>query len=257
MVMEMDGIQSLDRGLEILKLLAEEGRITASAAAERLGVHQSSASRLLMSLQKAGLVRKPDFHSFAPDFGLLSFAGAAMNGFPEVAVCAEACGRLAREQGCSASAATLFRGRLIYLASTSSTPGPSLKLVDDSRFPIYRSSPGLLLSYRLGRESMLSLMEGKLKEDSAADPEGEAARLYSLAESSVSSKGLLDLRGVSGNAYNYALDFETASGRLAFVLFSGSGALEPSKAKTALEAAVKWSLEALSINKSKLTGAAK
>ena len=104
----MNGIQSLDRGLEILKLLAEEGRITASFAAARLGIHQSSASRLLMSLQKAGLVRKPDFHSFAPDFGLLSFAGMAMEGFPEAAASVEVCDRIARESGHCASVATLM-----------------------------------------------------------------------------------------------------------------------------------------------------
>ena len=252
----MNGIQSLDRGLEILKLLAEEGRLTASAAAERLGIHQSSASRLLMSLQKAGLVRKPDFHSFAPDFGLLSFAGAAMNGFPEVAVCAEVCGRLAGERSCSATAATLFRGRLIYLASVSAAQEPSLKLVDDSTFPIYRSSPGLLLAYRLGHGEMLELIEGKLGEDSVSAPSKEAARLYGLVDASVEAHGLLDLRGVGGNAFNYAMDFESEAGRIAYALFSEDGELAIDKAKSALEAAVKWSTDALS-SKSRRKGGAK
>lgn len=244
----MDGIQSLDRGLEILKLLAEEGRLTASAAAERLGIHQSSASRLLMSLQKAGLVRKPDFHSFAPDFGLLSFAGAAMESFPEVAVCAEVCGALSRELSCGATAATLFRGRLIYLAWKVPEPEPSLRLVDDSRFPVHRSSLGLLLSYRLGERAMRSLMEGKLREDGASDPEGEAERLFSLAGESLASKGLLELKGSGFNSFNYALDFESVSGRVGYALFGSAGELSPAKAKPALEAAVARSLEALSMN---------
>jgi len=236
--MAMDSIQSLDRGLEILKLLAEEGRITASAAAKRLGIHQSSASRLLMSLQKAGLVRKPDFHSFAADFGLLSFAGVAMNSFPEVAVCAERCGRMAQERNCSATAATLFRGRLIYLARVAPGGAGALRLVDDSRFPIQRSSLGLLLAYRLGREEMLKLLTAKLKEEQSPSPEDDAEALYKMTDRSLGEHGLLDLKGIGENSFNYAMDFETPSGRFAYALFSSSGGLTREEAKASLSAAV-------------------
>ncbi len=230
----MDGIQSLDRGLEILRLLAEEGRITASSAAESLGIHQSSASRLLMSLQKAGLVRKPDFHSFAPDFGLLAFGGMAMGSFPETAASVEACDRLARESGHCAAAATLFQGRLIYLARVSPPPASSLTLVDDSRFPVYRSSLGLLLAFRLGRQAMTELLSGKMLADGVPQADEEAAKLYAAVRKSVEDKGLLDLKGLGGNVFNYALDFETPSGRFALALFSGSGELPLSKAKALL-----------------------
>lgn len=246
MVLVMNGIQSLDRGLEILKLLAEEGRTTASAVAESLGIHQSSASRLLLSLQKAGLVRKPDFHSFAPDFGLLAFAGTAMGGFPEVEVCAEVCGRLSRENFCCATAATLFRGRLIYLARTGDSQEPSLKLVDDSNFPISRSSLGLLLAYRLGRDGMIELLDGKLRDGLASDPEAEALRLHAMVESSLAEEGLMALRGVGANSFNYALDFESGSGRFAYALFSSSGEMTAVHAKAELKDAIARSCGALS-----------
>ena len=244
--MAIDSIQSLDRGLEILKMLSEEGRVTATTAAERLGIHQSSASRLLLSLQKAGLVRKPDFHSFAADFGLLAFAGTALENFPEVAVCADCCRRLSLEHGCGAAAATLFRGRLVYLAWISPGHPETLKLVDNSRFPAQRSSLGLLLAYRLGRGEMLGTLADKLREEGSLDPQGEAEALHSMVERGVKADGLLDLQGIGVNAFNYAMDFETASGRFAYALFSEKGALALATAKTALAAAIAESVKTLS-----------
>lgn len=235
--MAIDSIQSLDRGLEILRMLSEEGRVTATAAAERLGIHQSSASRLLLSLQKAGLVRKPDFHSFAADFGLLAFAGTALNAFPEVLVAADVCRRLSQEHGCGAAAATLHRGRLVYLAWISPDFN-TFKLVDNSRFPIQRSSLGLLLAYRLGEQEMLETLAVKLEEAGSPDPRGEAVALHAMVERSVKADGLLDLKGVGANSFNYAMDFETGSGRFAYALFSEQGALELATAKAALAAAI-------------------
>jgi len=243
--MAIDSIQSLDRGLEILKILAEEGRVTATAAAERLGIHQSSASRLLLSLQKAGLVRKPDFHSFAADFGLLAFAGMALENFPEVMVGAEVCRHLSQEHGCGAALATIFHGRMLYLYWTSpESPGP-LRLVENSRFPIQQSSLGLLLTYRLGRQEMLDLLAGKLAEAASPDPKGEAEALRDMVERSVKANGLLDLKGVGVNYFNYAMDFETASGRFAYALFAENGTLKLATAKTALSAAIKETVAAI------------
>jgi len=234
----MDGIQSLDRGLAILKLLSEEGRITASFAASKLGIHQSSASRLLMSLQKAGLVRKPDFHSFAPDFGLLAFAGMALDGFPEAGASVEVCDWIARESGHCVAAATLFHGRLIYLARISPPPASSLTFVDDSRFPIYRSSLGLLLAYRLGERTMKDLLVDKMISDGVPQPETEAETLFQTVRGSVDAKGLLDLKGVGQNAFNYVSDFEAESGRFALALYDSSGDMPFAKAKQLLEAGV-------------------
>ena len=75
-------VQSLDRGLKVLELLAENDKMTASAIAEKLGLHQSSASRLLNSLVTAGLVCKPSFHSFSLDYGVLLFAGKCSRDSP-------------------------------------------------------------------------------------------------------------------------------------------------------------------------------
>ena len=67
----MKGRQSFNRGLEMLRLLAERGPMSGAALARELRIGQSSASRLLQSLQEAKLVRKPGLHRFDLDYGLL------------------------------------------------------------------------------------------------------------------------------------------------------------------------------------------
>lgn len=58
----IDGIQSVDRSLEILRIITGRKRVTGTELAKILGIPQSSASRHLKSLYDAGYVRKPDLH---------------------------------------------------------------------------------------------------------------------------------------------------------------------------------------------------
>ncbi|MFC7622242.1 helix-turn-helix domain-containing protein [Microlunatus sp. GCM10028923] len=70
------GNQSLARGLQMLRLLAENGPLTATELASRLGIHQSSASRSLAVLISTGYVRKGAQGRFECSFGVLGLADA-------------------------------------------------------------------------------------------------------------------------------------------------------------------------------------
>lgn len=67
--------QTLDRGLEILLLLSHEpeGRAT-SDLADLLGVHRSIAHRLLVTLERRGLVAKNSNGTFSLGLGLVGLA---------------------------------------------------------------------------------------------------------------------------------------------------------------------------------------
>jgi DNA-binding IclR family transcriptional regulator len=52
------GIQSVDRAVQILELLARNGRTAVGEVAAELGVHKSTASRLLNALESRGLVEQ-------------------------------------------------------------------------------------------------------------------------------------------------------------------------------------------------------
>ena len=74
--------QALTRGLEVLRLVAEaRGPMTSTEIARRVGLHQSWVSRVLGTLIEAGYVRKPSYHGFAADYGVLALGGNSARQF--------------------------------------------------------------------------------------------------------------------------------------------------------------------------------
>ncbi|MBN2711041.1 MAG: helix-turn-helix domain-containing protein [Planctomycetes bacterium] len=228
-------IQSVDRSLAILKLLAREKRMTATAVSERLGVHQTTASRLLLSLLKEGLVRKTDYRSFCLDYGALVFAGEALASFPLIKSSTAVCNRLAREHGLSATVAMLREGRLLYLTRTNTDL--SIVLVDTTAFPVHQSSLGLLLSHALGRGEGEAVLAESLAQ--AGGGVAEASRLYDLAESSISPDGVLYLESFHRNRFNAALRFTAEGESLGLCLFSENESLPLEKVTPLLQNGVK------------------
>src|SRR5436305_12210565 len=68
-------VQSLDRALEILKLLGAEPEMRVTDLARRLEVHKSTVFRLLSTLQEHGLVEQnPTTEKYRPGYGLVRLA---------------------------------------------------------------------------------------------------------------------------------------------------------------------------------------
>ncbi|MBO3085945.1 IclR family transcriptional regulator [Cellulomonas fengjieae] len=106
----------LTTGLDILRIVAEaEAPLTATAIAQRVGLHVSSVSRTLAVLVRHGYLRKPTYHSFAADLGVLALAGQAVTRLPAVARTRPAIEALARETGMQATLAALHHDEVLYL----------------------------------------------------------------------------------------------------------------------------------------------
>src|SRR3989449_6104604 len=72
-------VQSLDRALEILKLLGSEPEMRVTDLARRLEVHKSTVFRLLSTLQEHGLVEQnPTTEKYRLGYGLVRLAGAVV-----------------------------------------------------------------------------------------------------------------------------------------------------------------------------------
>ena len=72
-------VQSLDRALEILKLLGSEPEMRVTDLARRLEVHKSTAFRLLSTLQEHGLVEQnPSTEKYRLGYGLVRLAGSVV-----------------------------------------------------------------------------------------------------------------------------------------------------------------------------------
>jgi DNA-binding IclR family transcriptional regulator len=210
----MDTVQSLERGLKIMELLAEEKVMTATGIGARLGLHQSSASRLLNSLVQAGFVRKPDYRSFALDYGSLVFAGRAMDCFPAIGRAAAVCNSITLEYGFSATVAMLKGGHLLYL--TRSKDDASLVLVNNSDWPLIESIPGLILACEQPEEKALTL----LAEKDAPSPSSRAIDIYHMVKKKSDESGFLFMENFRSNRFNGGLPFTLDEERAALAVFS-------------------------------------
>lgn len=137
------GAKVLLQGLELLRLLAQaEGPVSATALAETTGQHPSTVSRLLSGLVKAGYVRKPDYHSFCADLGLVTLLGRVRHHFPLTRVPLAALrAEVARLPGMRLSLATLHEHQLVYWLAVDADQEQADLVV--SGYPLHLSSIAL------------------------------------------------------------------------------------------------------------------
>ena len=222
-------VQSLERGLQIMELLARDKVMTATQIGASLGIHQSSASRLLNSLVRSGFVRKPDYRSFALDYGALIFAGRAMDCFPVIEKATAVCNGITRKYGYSATVAILKSNHLLYL--TRSNEDASLVLIDSHLWPLSQSVPGLILACEQGEERAVTLFTkyDQLKQK-------EAVSLYKKVVREQNEEGFLLLAPFGSNKFNGGLPFSLDDERAALAVFSPTRpALGRDKMKKILE----------------------
>ena len=76
--MSNSSVQSVDRAIAILEILAREGATRVTDLANALDVHKSTAFRLLTALEQGGLVEQSgDRGRYRLGFGVVRLAGAA------------------------------------------------------------------------------------------------------------------------------------------------------------------------------------
>ncbi len=148
----------LANGLDILRILAEaDAPLTATAIAERVGLHVSNVSRTLRVLMQNGYVRKPTYHSFAPDVGVLALAGSAADRLPAIRLTKSSMQEAARASGLQASLAALHNDQVLYLHHCQ-PDGTTVSGVAGG-FPLHRSVVGLRLLLDLPRARAIAALE--------------------------------------------------------------------------------------------------
>lgn len=212
----------------MLRLLALNKRMTASNLAKEIGVHQTSATRMLQSLQKAKLVYKPDFHSFAPDIGIFALGSIALGAFPIVDRALDASIQLKLETGLEMAVATLYDEKLFYFVASESH-----RTFYDSSFPIHLSSIGLLLMHSFGKKDALRLIRASIKRSN--DPRYDANQLYSRVDDSLATHGFLYLENFLDNKINCAAKFQFERGEAGLAIFSKQKTLSVDEADKLLK----------------------
>ncbi|AOR36539.1 IclR family transcriptional regulator [Streptomyces fodineus] len=104
----VSGVQSVDRAVSVLEILAQRGEAGVSEVAAEIDVHKSTAFRLLGALEARGLVEQAaDRGKYRLGFGIVRLAGAVTGRLDITQQGREVCERLSEEIGETVNIAVL------------------------------------------------------------------------------------------------------------------------------------------------------
>ena len=142
-------VQSVDRAVAILEILAREGEAGVTEVARELGVHKSTASRLLAALDRRELVAQDAARGrYRLGMGLVRLAGAVGRGLDLVQESRPVCRALAQEVGETVNLAILSGRDALYLDQVAGPAALSPHNWAGQRIPLHATSDGkALLAY--------------------------------------------------------------------------------------------------------------
>ena len=157
---EKDGsVQSVDRAATILAYLAGAGELGVTELARRLGVHKSTASRLVATLEKWELVEQVEGRGkYRLGIGLVRLAGTAVAGLDVVEQARPVCRRLAQETGLTVNLAVLADTQALYLDQVAGTSALQSYNWVGQRIPLHATSNGKVLLSELSPGKVRDLL---------------------------------------------------------------------------------------------------
>ncbi len=150
-------VQSVDRAVAILEILARDGEAGVTEVARELDVHKSTASRLLAALDRRELVAQDTARGkFRLGMGIVRLAGAVSRKLDLVQESRPVCRALAQQVGETVNLAILSGRDALYLDQVAGPAALSPHNWAGQRIPLHATSDGkVLLAY---------LSEAELKE---------------------------------------------------------------------------------------------
>lgn len=141
-----NGVQSVDRAITVLEILARTGGAGVSEIAEEMGVHKSTASRLLSALDHRGVVKQTaDRGKYQLGFTILRLATAVSGRLDLVQEARPALEALVERHAETANLAVL---RSVYAVNVDQAMGPSSLATYDwigSLTPLHATASGKVL----------------------------------------------------------------------------------------------------------------
>jgi IclR family KDG regulon transcriptional repressor len=156
-------VQSVDRAVTILEIIARTGQAGITEIAGELEVHKSTASRIVSTLEARGLVEQ-DQHRGKYRLGLsiLRLAGATTARLDIVQEARPIAKMLAEETGETINVAVLSDGAALYLDQAASTASVQSHNWVGQRIPLHATSNGKVLLSGLSEDSIRSTLAAKL-----------------------------------------------------------------------------------------------
>lgn len=147
------GVQSVDRAISVLEILAQRGEAGVSEVAAEIDVHKSTAFRLLGALEARGLVEQSgDRGKYRLGFGIVRLAGAVTGRIDITQQSRQVCERLAQEIGETVNVAVL---EAVYAINLYQVRGPGAVTAHNwvgQLTPLHATSSGKVLLAQLDPE---------------------------------------------------------------------------------------------------------
>lgn len=207
-------VQSVDRAVSVLELLALQGEAGVTEMAAELGVHKSTAFRLVSALELRGLVEQSgDRGKYRLGFGIIRLAGATVGQLDLTQQGRPVCEALASELGETVNLAVADGGVVINVDQVWGSASVMSHNWMGRRTPLHATSSGKVL---------LAYMNADLREEALAAP------LESFTEFTVTTPDRLraDLKAVLDTGLGYSLEeFEVGLNAVAAPIHSYEGAI--------------------------------
>jgi DNA-binding IclR family transcriptional regulator len=153
-------VQSVDRALSVLSILARLGEAGVTEIAGELGVHKSTAFRLVTTLEAHDLVQQTeDRGKYRLGMGLVRLAGASTARLDVVQEARPVCRRLAAECGETVNVAVLAHHSALYVDQVAGGSGLQSHNWVGQHIPLHATSNGKVLLCELSRADIDSLVE--------------------------------------------------------------------------------------------------
>ena len=140
------GVQSVERAVTILEILARSGEAGVTDIAGELGVHKSTAFRLVSTLEQGGLVEQAeDRGKYRLGVGILRLAGATTARLDVVQESRSVCRKLASDTGETVNIAVLSDRSALYLDQVAGASALQPHNWVGQHIPLHATSNGKIL----------------------------------------------------------------------------------------------------------------
>jgi len=149
------GVQSVERALAILEILARSGEAGVTPIAAEIGVHKSTAFRLIATLEQGGLVEQSeDRGRYRLGVGILRLAGATTARLDVVQESRPICRKLAATTGETVNIAVLSHRAALYLDQVAGTSSLQPHNWVGQHIPLHATSNGKVLLSELTEDEL-------------------------------------------------------------------------------------------------------
>lgn len=162
-------VQSVDRAVAVIEILARDGVCTVTDIARELGTNKSTVSRILATLETRGVVEKSlETQRYRLGFAILTYASGVRTSLDLNQAARPACERLSRRVGETVNIAVLEDGDVVNIQQVNFSTNRVNVDWTGSYVPLHATSSGKVLIAHLPEEERERLLTDPLKRFTAA-----------------------------------------------------------------------------------------